>query len=48
MESSTLLMGRDRVVCVVTTGQAWQFKPYKWMDPKVLFRHGRIVAYSRH
>ncbi|KAI9633056.1 RNA pol II accessory factor, Cdc73 family-domain-containing protein [Dioszegia hungarica] len=29
----------DRVVCVVTTGQAWQFKMYKWQDPKTLFRH---------
>ncbi|KIP03385.1 hypothetical protein PHLGIDRAFT_77677 [Phlebiopsis gigantea 11061_1 CR5-6] len=29
----------DRVVCVMTTGQAWQFKPYKWSDPKVLFHH---------
>ncbi|GJE88111.1 RNA polymerase II-associated protein [Phanerochaete sordida] len=29
----------DRVVCVMTTGQAWQFKPYKWNDPKVLFHH---------
>ena len=31
----------DRVVCVMTTGQAWQFKPYKWSDPKVLFHHGK-------
>ncbi|EKM56121.1 uncharacterized protein PHACADRAFT_145235 [Phanerochaete carnosa HHB-10118-sp] len=31
----------DRVVCVMTTGQAWQFKPYKWNDPKVLFHHVR-------
>lgn len=30
---------RDRVICVVTTGQAWQFRPYKWQDPKVLFRN---------
>lgn len=30
----------DRVVCVMTTGQAWQFKPYKWNDPKILFHHG--------
>jgi parafibromin len=27
------------VICVVTTGQAWQFRPYKWQDPKVLFRN---------
>ena len=30
----------DRVVCVLTTGQAWQFKPYKWSEPKTLFNHG--------
>ncbi|KAF8344129.1 RNA pol II accessory factor, Cdc73 family-domain-containing protein [Cantharellus anzutake] len=29
----------DRVVCVMTTGQAWQFKPYKWSDPTQLFHH---------
>ena len=33
----------DRVVCVMTTGQAWQFKPYKWNDPKVLFHHGKLA-----
>lgn len=31
---------RDRVLCVFTTGQAWQFKGYKWEDPKELFRNG--------
>lgn len=36
----------DRVVCVMTTGQAWQFKPYKWNDPKVLFHHGMRSACS--
>ena len=36
----------DRVVCVMTTGQAWQFKPYKWSDPKILFQHGKIVPLS--
>lgn len=30
----------DRVVCVMTTGQAWQFRPYKWSEPKTLFHHG--------
>lgn len=30
----------DRVVCVMTTGQAWQFRPYKWNEPKTLFHHG--------
>lgn len=34
----------DRVICVVTTGQAWQFKPYKWQDPKVLFRNGKCAC----
>lgn len=33
---------RDRVLCVLTTGQAWQFKPYKWQDPRTLFRHGQL------
>ncbi|ODQ66564.1 RNA polymerase II accessory factor, partial [Nadsonia fulvescens var. elongata DSM 6958] len=28
----------DRVVAVFTTGQAWQFKPYKWSDPYELFQ----------
>jgi parafibromin len=30
----------DRVVCVMTTGQEWQFKNYKWKDPNQLFHHG--------
>lgn len=34
----------DRVVCVMTTGQAWQFKPYKWNDPKILFHHGMLLC----
>lgn len=29
----------DRVVAVFTTGQAWQFKNYKWSKPQELFRH---------
>ncbi|KAK1923701.1 RNA pol II accessory factor, Cdc73 family-domain-containing protein [Papiliotrema laurentii] len=29
----------DRVICVLTTGQEWQFRPYKWQQPKVLFRN---------
>ena len=36
----------DRVVCVMTTGQAWQFKPYKWSDPKVLFHHGALCSFG--
>ena len=33
----------DRVVCVMTTGQEWQFKNYKWKDPKQLFHHGMLI-----
>ena len=29
----------SRVVAVFTTGQAWQFKGYKWQDPAELFAH---------
>lgn len=29
----------NRVVAVFTTGQAWQFKNYKWPQPQELFRH---------
>lgn len=29
----------SRVVAVFTTGQAWQFKNYKWQQPQDLFRH---------
>lgn len=29
----------SRVVAVFTTGQAWQFKNYKWSNPTELFRH---------
>jgi parafibromin len=32
----------DRVVCVMTTGQAWQFRPYKWSEPRQLFHHGAL------
>ena len=28
------------MVCVMTTGQAWQFRPYKWSEPKQLFHNG--------
>lgn len=38
----------DRVVCVMTTGQTWQFKPYKWNEPTQLFHHGSwLVIDSR-
>lgn len=30
----------SRVVAVFTTGQLWQFKEYRWSEPKELFRHG--------
>lgn len=29
----------NRVVAVFTTGQAWQFKNYRWSNPHELFRH---------
>ena len=29
----------QRVVCVFTTGQTWQFKSYKWQKPAELFSH---------
>ena len=29
----------ERVVAVFTTGQAWQFKAYKWSSPQELFSH---------
>ena len=38
----------DRVVAVLTTGQAWQFKPYKWSDPRTLFHHGELILYHFH
>jgi parafibromin len=38
----------DRVVCVFTTGQAWQFKDYKWSSPRELFMRvkGFTVQYE--
>lgn len=36
----------DRVVCVMTTGQAWQFRPYKWNDPRQLFHHVKGIYFS--
>lgn len=29
----------QRVVAVFTTGQAWQFKSYKWQQPQDLFKN---------
>lgn len=39
----TCLLHRERVVCVMTTGQEWQFKQYKWKEPKELFHHGTLL-----
>ncbi|KAF5318071.1 hypothetical protein D9619_012160 [Psilocybe cf. subviscida] len=36
----------DRVVCVVTTGQAWQFQRYKWNEPRQLFHNVKGVYVS--
>jgi parafibromin len=38
----------SRVVAVFTTGQAWQFKGYKWQTPQELFNHvlGIYVGWS--
>ncbi|PPQ71701.1 hypothetical protein CVT24_007898 [Panaeolus cyanescens] len=38
----------DRVVCVMTTGQQWQFRPYKWNEPRQLFHNvkGIYVSWS--
>ena len=33
----------ERVVCVMTTGQAWQFRPYKWNEPRQLFHNGMFI-----
>lgn len=29
----------NRVIAVFTTGQAWQFKTYRWSDPRELFKN---------
>ncbi|KAG1805801.1 RNA polymerase II-associated protein [Suillus subaureus] len=36
----------ERVVCVMTTGQAWQFRPYRWSEPRALFHHVKGVYVS--
>lgn len=36
----------SRVIAVFTTGQAWQFKSYRWTDPRDLFRNGMFL--DRH
>lgn len=36
----------ERVVCVMTTGQVWQFKPYKWNEPRTLFHNGEHDFYD--
>ncbi|GAA99319.1 uncharacterized protein L969DRAFT_93781 [Mixia osmundae IAM 14324] len=35
----------DRVVCVMTTGHEWQFKNYRWEDPKALFQNVKGVHF---
>lgn len=30
----------NRVIAVFTTGQTWQFKTYRWSDPRDLFKNG--------
>ncbi|WFD46194.1 accessory factor associated with RNA polymerase II [Malassezia furfur] len=30
----------NRVIAVFTTGQTWQFKTYRWNDPRDLFKNG--------
>lgn len=32
------------MLCVFTTGQAWQFKSYRWTDPRELFKHGTSAS----
>ncbi|KIJ63413.1 hypothetical protein HYDPIDRAFT_92825, partial [Hydnomerulius pinastri MD-312] len=36
----------ERVVCVMTTGQAWQFRPYKWNEPRTLFHHVKGIYFT--
>lgn len=36
-----------RVVCVITTGQKWQFRGYRWEEGRELFRHV-FGAYARY
>ncbi|KAF9032918.1 RNA polymerase II-associated protein [Panaeolus papilionaceus] len=36
----------ERVVCVMTTGQQWQFRPYKWNEPRQLFHNVKGVYIS--
>lgn len=38
----------ERVVCVFTTGQVWQFREYLYSQPRTLFQHvyGVFVAYN--
>ena len=32
----------NRVIAVFTTGQAWQFKSYRWSDPRELFKNSTL------
>ena len=33
------------VVCVMTTGRAWQFRPYKWNEQRQLFHNGNVFFF---
>lgn len=35
----------NRVIAVFTTGQTWQFKSYRWSDPRDLFKNGRFLSW---
>lgn len=30
----------------MTTGQQWQFRPYKWSEPRILFHHGKRLQHQ--
>ena len=34
----------ERVVRVMTTDQVWQFRPYKWNEPRQLFHNGVYIS----
>ena len=36
----------NRVIAVFTTGQLWQFKNYRWTEPRELFKNGALVLTS--
>ena len=36
----------NRVIAVFTTGQLWQFKNYRWTEPRELFKNGALMLTS--